>query len=214
MYFIIYKTTNLLTGKFYIGKHHTTNPNDGYIGSGKILRRAIIKYGVENFSREILEFCSSAEELSNREREIVTIDVVNDDNCYNIRIGGDGGFSGLNSSHSKAYMDLIRPVQTREKYSENGKLGGKLGGNKAFKEELGIFNPMNSDRRWKAGDTHSEDTKIRMSLSAKRTDRNGKLNPQYGTMWITNGTINRKLRISEHIPDGWIRGRFIKRIVG
>ncbi len=41
MYYVIYKTTNLVNGKFYIGKHQTNDLNDGYIGSGKILRLAI-----------------------------------------------------------------------------------------------------------------------------------------------------------------------------
>ena len=52
---IIYKTTNLINDKFYVGQHYTS-ANDGYLGSGKILLNAIKKYGKENFNREILEF--------------------------------------------------------------------------------------------------------------------------------------------------------------
>jgi hypothetical protein len=52
----IYKTTNLITDKFYIGMHSTNNLNDGYLGSGKILRYSVKKYGAENHKIERLEF--------------------------------------------------------------------------------------------------------------------------------------------------------------
>lgn len=52
--YTVYRTTNLLNGMFYIGVHKTTNPNDSYLGSGKRLRYAIKKYGVEAFEKEIL----------------------------------------------------------------------------------------------------------------------------------------------------------------
>ena len=54
MHYLIYKTTNLLDGKYYVGCHQTKNPNDGYLGSGKHLKRAIKKYGFDNFKVEIL----------------------------------------------------------------------------------------------------------------------------------------------------------------
>ena len=44
---IIYKTTNLVNGKIYIGKDSKNNPN--YLGSGNLLKKALIKYGKENF---------------------------------------------------------------------------------------------------------------------------------------------------------------------
>lgn len=68
MYFFIYKTVNMINGKFYIGQHRTKYLKDGYLGSGNVLKRAIDKYGRENFKRIILEYCSSAEELDENER--------------------------------------------------------------------------------------------------------------------------------------------------
>jgi len=89
---IIYKTTNLINNKIYIGKDKNNNPS--YMGSGKIIKKAINKYKKENFKKEILEYCFSEEELN--EKEIYWIAFLNstDKNIgYNIQKGGYGGIS-------------------------------------------------------------------------------------------------------------------------
>jgi len=87
---IVYKTTNLINNKIYIGRE--LNQSKSYLGSGIILKQAIKKYGRENFKKDILQICFSVEELN--KAEIFWIDKLNSRNNkigYNMAIGGTGG---------------------------------------------------------------------------------------------------------------------------
>lgn len=87
---IIYKTTNLINGKIYIGQDKNNNPN--YYGSGKLLKSAIGKYGKKNFKKEILEVCASVKDLD--DREVFWIDKLGSKDLnigYNISDGGKEG---------------------------------------------------------------------------------------------------------------------------
>lgn len=91
---VIYKTTNLINGKFYVGKDAKNNPN--YLGSGKALKHAIDKYGKENFKKEILEVCSSLDELVEREKFWINeLNALTEG--YNMTEGGAGGDTWTNS---------------------------------------------------------------------------------------------------------------------
>ena len=85
---IIYKTTNLINGKYYVGKDEKNNPE--YLGSGLLLNKAIKKYGRENFKKEILETCVDRKELNEREihwiKKLKAVSI-----GYNIAEGGSGG---------------------------------------------------------------------------------------------------------------------------
>lgn len=108
-YYFIYQTTNKLNGKYYIGKHETYNLNDGYVGSGLLLWKAIKKYGIENFERIILFFVNDSNSLKFAEKETVTEEVVNDPLCYNLKVGGDGGW------------DYVHKIATHDSLSKNAK---------------------------------------------------------------------------------------------
>ena len=65
MQYYLYKITNLLNDRIYIGVHKTDNLNDGYMGSGKVISQAIKKHGLENFRKDILEFFDNEESMYN-----------------------------------------------------------------------------------------------------------------------------------------------------
>jgi len=88
-YHIIYKTTCLITNKWYIGLHSTDDLNDGYQGSGTHLWRSIQKYGKAQHKTEILEHCADRESLAQREAEIVNEDLLAQVGCMNLMIGGN-----------------------------------------------------------------------------------------------------------------------------
>jgi len=104
---IIYKITNLINGKIYIGKSIYNNPN--YYGSGTFLNKAIKKHGKENFKKEIIiEFYFYDEKLLNKE-EIYWIKYFNSRESnigYNITKGGNGNFILDNE-----IKDKIRKIQ-------------------------------------------------------------------------------------------------------
>lgn len=127
MFYTVYKITNIINGKYYIGKHQTTNLDDGYMGSGKILKRAILKYGIANFTKEILNIFETEEEMNAKEKELVVIS----EETYNLCEGGKGGFGYINSKglrtkgHTKeTYIKASNTLKEKYKTIENfGLLG-------------------------------------------------------------------------------------------
>lgn len=89
-YHYFYKITNNINGHFYYGVHNTNNINDGYMGSGTRLHYAYKKYGIENFSKEILKYFESSDDAFQYESEIVTEDLIFNPDCYNLVKGGIG----------------------------------------------------------------------------------------------------------------------------
>jgi len=118
MYYTIYKTTNTLNGKFYIGKHQTTNPNDSYYGSGKKLELAIKKYGKENFIKEILFMFDNEYEMNLKEKELITEEFVNRKDTYNVGIGGEGGPHFKGKKHTDEAKAKFNPKGRKFKKSK------------------------------------------------------------------------------------------------
>ena len=125
---IIYKTTNLITGKIYIGKDKHNNPK--YLGSGKYLNSSIDKYGRDNFKKVILEYCNSESHLCEREKFWIAY---YNSTCrtigYNLTPGGEGGdtFSLRTINEQQRTRRLISKASSywnninRIKHSENTK---------------------------------------------------------------------------------------------
>lgn len=115
--FIIYKTTNLVNGKIYIGQHFTS-ANDGYLGSGKLIKLSIKKNGKHNFSREIIEFCNE-ENINEREDYwIEKLDSRNPEKGYNIARGGIGVRINLNGKNNPMF-GRNQSQESRLKMSQN-----------------------------------------------------------------------------------------------
>jgi group I intron endonuclease len=103
---VIYETINTINGKRYIGKDKFNDPN--YLGSGRILNKAIKKYGRENFIKVIIEHCSSEEELNERERYWINItNAQKSQKYYNI---GEGGLGGDNITHNPNRQSFIEKM--------------------------------------------------------------------------------------------------------
>lgn len=94
-FYILYKIVNNINNKFYIGVHKTKDIHDEYFGSGHLIKAAIKKYGIENFSKTILQIYTNKEDAFRQERLLVTESLVKDDCCYNLKEGGHGGFDHI-----------------------------------------------------------------------------------------------------------------------
>ena len=117
MYYIIYKITNHVNGKYYIGRHATKDVNDSYMGSGLGIKNAIRKYGIENFTKEIIAESDSAEALWNLEKELVNESVVKDPNSYNNAYGGKHYLHGLKEYDYNAFIEHQR--KAGQQYAKN-----------------------------------------------------------------------------------------------
>ena len=119
----IYKTTNLINGKIYIGQHRYSKKgiDKSYYGSGKLLLKAIEKYGIENFKCEIIQDAESKEDLD--KKEIKWIDFYRKLNyeMYNIVDGGTGGDTNGGKTFSKEWRERISKGQKGRKATEETK---------------------------------------------------------------------------------------------
>ena len=118
MHYYLYEIRNLLNDKIYIGVHKTDNLEDGYMGSGHLLKKAILKHGIENFKKTIIETFSSQEEMLKREREIVNKLFLLREDVYNLKLGGEGGFDWINSSNIPKMKGKKHTEETKEAISK------------------------------------------------------------------------------------------------
>ena len=108
--FCLYYTTNLKTGKQYVGDHSTNNLDDGYLGSGKYLKASINKEGKENFKREILELFETKQEAFNAQEKWINEYNTLILNGYNISSkGGYGVPSSFLNEETKRKISINSP---------------------------------------------------------------------------------------------------------
>ena len=234
-YYIIYKTINDVNGMFYYGKHVTENLDDKYLGSGTFLNRAIKKYGKDHFHREIIFLLSSEEEMNNKEREIVTEDLVRNPMCYNVMLGGEGGDTWSGKHHSNETKKKLSEISHKRWLSSEykTKLSNSLSEAWRIKKELhpdevekdlkrrgASISKVMKNKPKKMTDDH------RKSISSALKEYHAKMghnptktlrdfhcdkNNVCGKMtYVTNGSIEYRIYIEElqwFLDNGWRRGR-------
>lgn len=217
MYGYIYKTTNLINGKIYVGQHQYDLPeiDPNYRGSGKLLKEAFLKYGIENFTCDILQICYSKEELD--DCEIYWIDKLKSKvefGNYNISMGGDGGniYNSLpedrkleiNKKHSEAILGEKHPFfgKTRSKETKE-----KIKNTKA--NQITITNGIISKvinkndiipEGWWIGQHQLTEEKLKRKKEKISLKRLGK-------KCYTNGSENIYLNPEDVCPEGFYLGK-------
>lgn len=224
MKYTIYKITNKINGKQYIGKHQTNNVDDGYMGSGKLLKRAQARHGIENFSKEILHIFDTEEEMNAKEAELVTEQYCARDDTYNICAGGKGGFGYINTNNKRrGFEATIGDPFIKQAVLMSGKRGRETQKQKRLTDphRWQMLNEQRSiklkEHRAKNGPAfadkkHSPLSKEKISRAKKGTGL-GSCNSQYGSFWITDGSKNRKVKFQTEVPAGWYRGRAVSKRV-
>jgi len=221
----MYQITNTLNGKIYVGVHKTNLLDDGYMGSGKILRSAMVKHGITNFSKVILEHFENQEAMYAKEAEIVNDEFLLREDVYNLHCGGYGGFDHINkdvpnriAKNKKARESTNKILE--EKYGENYcSVMGKLGGVKCKELKVGIYaddyvNPFKNPEIQQLG--NSKEARKKAAVTAKKTfaeikHQQGEKNSNFDKMWITNGEDSIKIMKTDNIPAGWRKGRVMQK---
>ena len=151
---VVYKITNIINGKIYIGKDKFNNPK--YFGSGFLIKKSIKKYGITNFTKEILEFCNSERDLNITEIYwIKKLDSTNLKIGYNITGGGEGGDTLTNHPFRSEIIEKTTKAinKVKDKISEH------------HSDVSGKNNPM-------YGKKHSDESKLKMSINTKKCFEN------------------------------------------
>lgn len=203
MFYYLYKTTNLINDKIYIGVHKSEKLIDSYYGSGKLLNLAIKKYGKKNFVREIIQFFESEEEAFFAESQIVNEEFVKSDLTYNIMLGGFGSANATELYKKKFQND----PKFKKMICDNLKRAcqiylDKLKNNPEFAESERLRRIEMS----KLSKTPEALEKKKQTF-IRTKHQQGEKNSQFGTKWITNGIENKKIKKWKRIPVGFRKGR-------
>jgi hypothetical protein len=186
----------------------TKDLDDGYMGSGKLIRHAIKKHGKENFKKEILHIFDNEEAMNAKEAELVVVS----EETYNLCDGGEGGWSYVNKLEKMRHIRLQNlQIIEKEVLVQNGKNTGLKYTKKTHSEGklkhtyFGQNAPhmMLVQKRLSAPEVKEK----RKNTMAANNHQKGEKNSQYGTMWITNGEINMKISKNKQVPENYRKGR-------
>src|ERR1035437_5232033 len=211
IYYLVYKLTNSVNGKIYIGCHMTKNLDDGYMGSGKRLGYAKKKYGIENFKKDILSNHETPEQMLIEEARLVNEEFLGREDVYNLTLGGKGGWKFHNQDVKYRHLRIKGAIVANQNESRRLASSVRMKNPEFIKKRLEIRrNKTGFITRGMLGKKHSEETKNKM-----RASHNGKKNSQCGKCWIFSDKdkISKSILLEElelFISLGWIKGRKIK----
>ena len=195
----LYIKTHNITGLKYLGKTSAKDPFL-YKGSGKRWTNHIKKHGY-NVTTEILLVTEDENELKETGIFFSNIfNVVNSPSWANLKVEqADGGWdyihkNGLNGNTRLSFL-LSNDDEFYKLFCKNISIG--------LKKYIDEHGPL-----W-TGKKHTSETKSKISI-ANSINQLGNKNSQFGTMWITNGSENKKIKKDvDIIPEGWYKGRKI-----
>jgi len=179
LFYTIYKITNNVNGKIYIGKHQTMKPDDSYMGSGRLIVNAIKKYGKNNFTKEVLFVFDNEEEMNLMEKKLITEDFCLREDTYNLGVGGEGGPHFKGKTHSEKTKELIRNDENA-KMRRNQTLKRRIANGEIEPWNKGKRGIISDEYRQKLSDSAkkrpkrilSEETKRKISETLKNKNRN------------------------------------------
>lgn len=233
MFYYLYQVTNKVNGKIYVGVHKTKNLDDGYMGSGKVIKRAIEKHGLENFEKVILESFEDQEAMYAREKEVVDEEFLARDDTYNLRRGGQGGVDWINKNgfHFKGFLSAsdrnkaISPFMNGDERKKDILAKAKECRRLWFdeiridKEKYDEWKKNIHQGRIKSGvgyptsQMRTPEAEVKRKETLKKIKhQQGEKNSQFGTCWVWHDLIgNKKCKkdlLPLYIDQGWIKGRF------
>ena len=204
-YFYGYKITNNINNHFYYGIHTTYNLNDNYMGSGIRLNKAYKKYGKENFTKEIIKFFDNENDMISWEQNIVTEELVKNQNCYNSQIGGKYVQSldmipviDENGNIIKVFRDNQKYLSGEYKYMFKGKTIVKDNQGNIFAVDCNkIPNNCHGIRYQQTTVIDENGNKINININDEKY-KNGKYKSIYkGYVTIKDGNNYRRITLDE-----------------
>lgn len=187
-YHIVYKTTNQLNARYYIGVHSTYNLTDRYLGSGLALNNAINKYGRSNFCKVILHTFKELKPAINKEAQLVDEERTKDPLCYNLVPGGgkppihegkSHHFFGKERSNEfkKNHSSKMKELYRVGKMRRDGKHHHLYGKSLSKKHKQALSEAFSGRKNPFYGSTHSKKAKQTMGSAHPDIDVSGSNNP-------------------------------------
>ena len=227
--FSVYLTTNLINNNIYVGVHRTKKLMDDYIGSGTRIKRAIKKYGVENFKKEIIAVFNNKEDMLRKEAEIVNSDFLKRGNVYNIDKGGNGGGSWEGKHHTEETKAKMRAKANRQPRSEESRRKMRIAWigrdtsnytHKVTQKQRDYYSSLWKGCVW----MKNEELKLQRQIKPNSDEYNklikegwvvGQLKKELNWVWLKNVITRKEERIDKKATDtinsllnnGWEYGR-------